>query len=98
MKVAKLRGKNGKGRVVRVVRRAISLPPDLDSQILSVVRETHQPYSTVVKMALDSYVETIKQAELERAYQAYYGAKDRQAADSKLAREFFGASKKAWPD
>ena len=98
MKVAKPRGKNGKSRVIRVVRRAVSLPQELDLEVLSVVRETHQPYSTVVKKALGSYVETIKQAEMERAYLAYYGSRETQASETKLASEFFGASKKNWPD
>ena len=81
----------------RVVKRAVSLPRDLDTQIEQFSRASHQAYSTIVRLALGSFVEKLEELEVERAYRAYYNDATK-AADTKLAGELFAVSKRSWPD
>ena len=83
---------------VGVVKRAVSLPRDLDASVQRISQFTHQPYSAVVRDALGAYVERVKESQFEAAYRAYYKNEPARSADNQLTDELFRYAKDVWPD
>ncbi|MDD5627544.1 MAG: hypothetical protein PHU21_00650 [Elusimicrobia bacterium] len=80
------------------MKKAISIPADLHDMVCEVSRTQHQPYSAVVRTALDRYFERLRLSEMERAYRSYYGQEKAREADAKLGGEVWRESQSAWPD
>lgn len=81
---------------MRVVKRAISLPKELDAQLKELSEATDRSYSGLVCEALGMYLKEKERREIERAYATYY-AGARSGKDAELAAELTRLSERSWP-
>lgn len=83
---------------MRKIKRAVSLPPDLDSYLSALARESGRSYSGLVAEAVSEYRRLAERSRMARAYMDYYSEKGREKRDAAQAREMANASAAGWPE
>jgi predicted DNA-binding protein len=74
------------------VKRAISLPSDVDEQIATLSRAEGKSYSSMVCQAISFYLKRCEDLEMEMAYRAAYEDPETVAASETLAAELSAIS------
>lgn len=80
------------------VKRAVSLPKELDSYLSVMARESGRSYSGLVAEAIGVYRRSLERSRMARAYAEYYGDKERAKRDATRAQEMANSSAAGWPD
>ena len=81
-----------------VVKRAVSLPKDLDAKLIGLVSSGGGTYSGLVREALEVYLKQKEDVEMEAAYVKYYADPKNRKADEKSAREMWAGSQRTWAE
>ena len=79
-----------------VVKRAISLPKDLDARLVELLKGSERTYSGLVCEALGVYLRERDRMQLEKAYARYY-RKGLSKEHRGLIEDFARLSAQAWP-
>ncbi len=79
------------------VKRAVSVPKGLDEAVQRICKNTHQPYSVVVQVALRKFLAVISDAQLEQEFREYYNRAEVRHAEERLAADMLSISKESWP-
>ena len=82
----------------RMVKRAISLPKELDDKLAGLARAKAVSYSSVLRLAAERLLRRLEADEVREAYSRYYAGAGRRQADEGLADELAAASEEAWPE
>jgi hypothetical protein len=80
------------------VKRAVSLPKELDSYLSAMARESGRSYSGLVAEAIGVFRGSLERSRMAQAYAEYYADKGRVKSDAASAREMANASAAGWPD
>lgn len=80
-----------------MVKRAISLPRDIDSRLSDLAESEGVSYSSVVRRAAEALLRRREAQEVREAYARYYSDPRRRASDEELARDLSSASEDVWP-
>lgn len=80
------------------VKRAVSLPRELDSYLSSMARESGRSYSGLVAEAIGVYRRSLERSRMAQAYAEYYADEERAKRDAAQARGMANASAAGWPD
>ena len=80
-----------------VVKRAVSLPKDLDAKLIGLVSSGGGTYSGLVREALEVYLKQKEDVEDRRPMSVLRRPKNRKA-DEKSAREMWAVSQRTWAE
>lgn len=79
------------------VKRAISLPKELDAKIRALSEGLKRSYSGLVCEAVGMYLADRERMELDEAYARYYSDPKNVKRDKELAKEMERLSAECWP-
>ena len=77
------------------VKRAISLPSDIDGKIATLSRKEGMSYSSVVQQAVWYFLKRREDLEMEKAYRDYYASPARRKESEQLSAEMMAVTQ--WP-
>jgi len=79
------------------IKRAISLPIQLDESLRRLARRDKKSYSGLIREAVEQYLKIERGSRMEEAYARYYASPGAHKEGEALAREMWEASGRSWP-
>lgn len=80
-----------------VVKRAISLPKDIDEHLHELAQEKHLSFSGVIYEAAEQLLKEEEYCKVHEAYAHYYSKGESVKKDAGLAQDFWRLSRENWP-